>query len=90
MIIRMGEGQIRVGDGRAGTPDGARYHVGRLAQYNHKLLPQRPLLLTALSAILMVLMAIVFVEAFRKWYELLHEPHVTKKPERVPGLAVGK
>lgn len=53
-------------------------------------LPKGLYLLVTLSAILMVLMAIVFVEAFRKWYELLHEPHTTRKVKPVPGLAAGK
>ncbi len=35
-------------------------------------LPKGLYLLAVLSAVLMVLMAVVFLEAFRKWYQLLH------------------
>jgi carbon starvation protein len=36
--------------------------------------PKGLYLLVVLSVVLMILMAIVFVEAFRKWYELLQVP----------------
>lgn len=53
-------------------------------------LPKGLYLLVTLSVILMVLMAIVFVEAFKRWYQLLHEPQDTKSAKGYPGLAVGK
>lgn len=53
-------------------------------------LPKGLYLLVTLSAVLMVLMAIVFVEAFRKWYQLQNQPQAAKDPKKFPGLAVGK
>jgi carbon starvation protein len=40
-------------------------------------LPKNLYLLVALSVVLMILMAIVFIEAFKKWYQLLHAPAQT-------------
>lgn len=53
-------------------------------------LPKGLYLLVVLSIVLMVLMGIVFVEAFRKWYELLHEPSRVRAERKYIDLAVGK
>lgn len=53
-------------------------------------LPKGLYLLVVLSAVLMVLMGIVFVVAFRKWYELLHEPRFAPSERKYIDLAVGK
>lgn len=46
-------------------------------------LPKGLYLLVSLSIVLMVLMAVVFIEAFKKWYQLLHaseqRPKVAEK-----------
>ncbi len=49
-------------------------------------LPKGLYLLAVLSVVLMILMAIVFVEAFMKWYKLVHE--LPKQPERIVSLKV--
>ncbi len=55
-------------------------------------LPKGLYLLVVLSIVLMVLMAIVFVEAFRKWYQLLSAQGTSVKPAASPEskLAMGK
>lgn len=53
--------------------------------------PKGLYLLTTLSVILMILMTIVFVEAFVKWYKLLSAPQPESKTgKKVPDLAMGR
>jgi carbon starvation protein len=52
-------------------------------------LPKGLYLLTVLSIILMLLMTEVFVEAFRRWYQLYHEPVVDISDSKKEYEAVG-
>ena len=52
-------------------------------------LPKGLYLLVVLSIVLMILMAVVFIEAFKKWYQLLHASEATPRAaEKYPELAL--
>ncbi len=52
-------------------------------------LPKGLYLLVVLSIVLMVLMAVVFIEAFKKWYQLLHaSAAIPRAVEKYPELAL--
>ena len=53
-------------------------------------LPKSLYLLVTLSVVLMILMAIVFVMAFKKWYQLLNEPADATAKAKFDRVAVGK